>query len=101
MWFRTRWSGITREIIKNRGREFKAVQAKVRSLTDKYRIIGHTINTDLDALQIKPKNEIIDIRDLPELTNMYQAVVEQEIGNSKIGYELFIKFMTYIIDYLV
>ena len=59
------------------------------SVCDRYRIIGHTINTDLDALQIKPKNQIIDIRDLPEIKSMYEEVMEQKIGRSeKIGYRL-------------
>ena len=78
---------MTQELIKRRGRPFKEVQRRVQSITDHYRIVGHTINMDLEALKITPKNEIIDIRDLPEIKSMYSNVMDRtDICLENIGF---------------
>ena len=83
--YRTRYSGITAKIIKSRGVDYDEVRANVQQITDQYRLVGHTINNDLEALKLIPKNEIVDIGDLEELKNRYKVAVGHDTGNERIG----------------
>ena len=84
--YRTRFSGITEKIIRLHGIPFKKVQERVQSITDRYRIVGHTIKNDLETLQLKPKNPVIDIVDIEELRKKFEAVMEYDTGKEKIGW---------------
>ena len=59
--------------------------ARVKQITDQYRLVGHTINNDLEALKLNPKNEIVDIGDLIELQNRYKKAIGHDTGNERIG----------------
>jgi len=83
--YRTRFSGITEKIIRLHGIPFKKVQERVQSITDRYRIVGHTIKNDLETLQLRPKNPVIDIVDIEELRTKFEAVMEYDTGKEKIG----------------
>merc|ERR1711970_771306 len=81
----TRYSGITAQLVKSKGIGFNEAQAEVKRITDQYRLIGHTINNDLGALELVPRNEIVDIGDLEELKNRYKIAVNHDTGNERIG----------------
>ena len=83
--YRTRYSGITEKIIRLHGIPFKKAQERVQSITDRYRIVGHTVKNDLETLQLKPKNPVIDIVDIEELRKKFEAVMEYDTGKEKIG----------------
>ena len=83
--YRTRYSGITEKIIKMHGIPFEIAQSRVQKITDRYRMVGHTIGNDLETLQIKPKNPVIDIVDIEELRKKFETVMEYDTGKEKIG----------------
>ena len=83
--YRTRYSGITEKIIRLHGIPFKKAQERVQSITDRYRIVGHTVKNDLETLQLIPKNPVIDIVDIEELRKKFEAVMEYDTGKEKIG----------------
>lgn len=83
--YRTRYSGITAALVKAKGIAFETAQSEVKRITDQFRLVGHTINNDLGALELVPKNEIVDIGDLQELKNRYKKAVNHDTGNERIG----------------
>jgi len=82
---RTRYSGITDKLIKQKGIAFDIVQREVAAIIDKHIVVGHTINNDIEALQLSIKHTIVDIVDLIELRKRYEKVMNVELGSERVG----------------
>ena len=92
---------MTEIIIKEKGIDFNKAQgtrndflaviynivnlAQVKEIEGKYRLVGHTINCDFEALQFEPTNEEVDISKLVELTNKYRRATGNENRDLPIG----------------
>ncbi|KAF2459178.1 ribonuclease H-like domain-containing protein, partial [Lineolata rhizophorae] len=65
--YRTRFSGVTAELLARFGRPFAAVQADVAALLDGRVLVGHALRNDLAALMLgHPKRDLRDTARLPK-----------------------------------
>lgn len=76
--YRTRYSGITKEIIDQKGQDMSAALERVQEVLKDAVVIGHTVNTDLDSLRECPCRAIVDISENSMLKLLYWRTVNTE-----------------------
>jgi len=61
------------------------VKRRIEKIISNKVIVGHTINYDLECLQLKPTSTIVDISLLADVISMYEKKMSVTVGNSRIG----------------
>merc|ERR1712227_43742 len=77
--YRTRYSGITPQILKERGKDFGDIKDRLKNLTRDKVIVGHTINYDLESMGLTTNKPIVDISMLSEVKALYEEKMEIKV----------------------